>query len=113
MRCKAPVYETVLKVELKDAKKGEGFFVFIDGKDPSPQLLKQLHKTWPELRPGSKVPQGKANRVNLDELKWIDRNSAEVLGGFSNGMDGHGKRYRLTRKNGVWSIESVKTEFLS
>jgi hypothetical protein len=107
------VYEAVLKAELKDAKKGEGFYVFVEGKDPEPELFKRFQKQWPELQPGSKAPKGKANRVALDEVKWIDRNTAEVIGGMSNGMDGHGNRYRLIRKNGAWTIDSIKLEFQS
>jgi hypothetical protein len=64
-----PVYEAVLKVELKEAKNGEGYYLFVDGKDPEPDLLTRLQKHWPQLQPGSKVPEGKATRINVGELR--------------------------------------------
>src|SRR5712692_1709994 len=94
----AAVYEVVLRHELKGANNGAGCYLFIDGKDPAPELLDRLLKQWPELQAGSKRPKGKATSVSLEELKWIDRNTAEVRGGFSNGIDGHHKRYRVIRR---------------
>ena len=105
----APVYEVVIREELKAFPKGAGCYLFIDGKDPAPDFLKQMQKHWPELQPGSKVPKGKAHSVGLQDLKWIDRNTAEVEGGFSNGIDGHYKLYRVVRKDAAWTIESAKT----
>jgi hypothetical protein len=105
-----PVYEAVLKVELKNSKKGEGWSVFIDGKDPEPEMLKRFQKQWPELQPGSKAPKGRADRVSLSELKWIDRSTAELRGGFSNGIDGRGSLYRVVRKKDAWVVESSKVE---
>ena len=107
------VYEAVLKEELKGSKKGEGFYVFIDGVDPEPELLKQFQKQWPELQPGSKKDRGQGIGVSVDGLKWIDRNTADLRGGFSNGKDGRGSRYRVVRKNGAWLVESAKVEVLS
>ena len=100
----------MLKAELKDSKKGAGFFVFIEGKDPEPDLLKRFQKQWPELQPGSKAPKGKANRVAVDGLKFINLNSAEVRGGIGNGMDGSSNRYHLIRKKDEWAIEIVVLE---
>jgi hypothetical protein len=107
------VYEAALGETLKDPSKGEDSFLFIEGKDPAPELLDLLHKKWPKLEPGSKVPAGKANRINLSKLEWIDRDTVELRLGTSNGMDGRGQRLRLTRKNGVWTVASVKTEAIS
>ena len=84
--------------------------MFVDGKEPSPELLKHFQNQFPDLQPGSKVPQGKATRISLEELKWIDRNTAELRGGFSNGMDGRDRRYRLTRKKAEWTVQSVVLE---
>jgi hypothetical protein len=108
-----PVYEAVLKEELKNAKKGEGFYVFVDGKDPAPELLKRLQKQWPELQPGSKAPKGKANCVSVENLKWINRDAAELHGGGSDGIDGRVSLFRVVRKNGAWVVESVKLEAMS
>jgi hypothetical protein len=113
VRDPVPVYEAVLKEELKATKKGEGFYVFVDGKDPAPDLLNKFQKQWPDLQPGSKAPKGKANHVSIDGLKWIDANTAELRGGFSNGMDGRGSRYRVITKNTEWVIESVVLEVQS
>jgi hypothetical protein len=108
-----PVYEAVLKEELKGANKGEGFYVFVDGKDPAPELLKRLQKQWPELQPGSKAPKGKANCIGVDSLKWINRDAAELHGGGSNGFDGRSSLYRVVHKDGAWVVESVKLEAIS
>jgi hypothetical protein len=104
------VYGAVLQEELKGTKKGEGFYVFVDGKDPEPELLQRFQKQWPELQAGSKAPQGKANRVSMHSLKWFNRDTADVLGGSSNGIDGRQSRYRVVRKNGAWVVESARLE---
>lgn len=109
----SPVYEAALGETLKAPSKGEGFFLFVDGKDPAPDLLADLHKKWPKLEVGSKVPAGKADRLNLSKLEWIDRNTVELQSGQSNGMDGHVRRLRLTRSGGVWTVQSSKTEAIS
>lgn len=87
-----PVYEVVLRHELKQAVKGP-IYVSVDFKDPAPELLAKLAKQWPDVRPQSKRPKnlpkaGTFTNVNVEELKWIDANTAELKGGFSNGMDG-------------------------
>jgi hypothetical protein len=107
------VYEAVLKVELKDTVKGEGHFIFVDGKDPEPALLQRFQKQWPALQPGSKVPQGQANRVSIDGLQWIDAGAAELRGGSSNGMDGRVSRYRVVNKAGTWVVEKAVVEAAS
>jgi hypothetical protein len=107
------VYEAVLKVELKDAKQAAGSYVFVDGKDPSPELLQRFQKQWPELRPGSKAVRGKATSVSVGELKWLDDNTAELRGGFSDGRNGRGSRYRVVRKDGAWVVEKAVVEVQS
>ena len=108
------VFEVVLKAELKEAKKGEGHYLFVDGKDPAPEMMKRFNKLWPDLQAGSKVPkEGKAMRISIGELEWIDSNTAEVRGGFSNGMDGRGSKYRVIRSKDGWTIDKVTVEFLS
>ncbi|MBI1832602.1 MAG: hypothetical protein HYR84_14265 [Planctomycetes bacterium] len=108
----APVYDIVFRAELKDAKNGAAHFLSVDYKDPAPELMAKLKKTWPELQPWSKKPAEKAKErsthVAAHDLKWIDRHTAEVQGGFSNGMDGRVNLYRVVNKNGDWVIESVK-----
>ena len=111
-----PIYEVVFRHELKGTKTGAGHYLSVDGKDPSPELMKRLQKDLPELQPLSKRPQdvkARVTGVGVDDLKWIDRDTAELMGGQSNGMDGHGSRFRVVRKRGVWTIDSVKVEFLS
>jgi hypothetical protein len=107
------VFEAVLKTELSGTKKGDGWYVFVDGVDPAPDALVLFQKNWAELQPGSKAPKGKANRVSISELKWIDRDTAELRGGFSNGMDGRGSRYRVVRKKGAWVVENAVVEVQS
>ncbi|MFO0969585.1 MAG: hypothetical protein U0793_28840 [Gemmataceae bacterium] len=110
----AAIYEAVLLEELKGAGKGEAFYVFVDGVDPAPDLLKRLKMRWPDLEPGSKAPvRGKANRVSFHSLKWLTGAVAELAAGVSNGMDGRGSRYRVIRKGDAWHIESAKVEFES
>ena len=108
----APLYETVLREEfkreeLKGAKTGQGVYVFIDGEDPTPELLKAFQKEWPDLQPGSRAPQRKAIRISIDGLRWIDANTAELRGGWSNGKDGRGSRYRIVRRGNAWIVESA------
>jgi hypothetical protein len=100
-----PVYEAVLRHELKEAAHVKDIYVTIDGKDPSPETLKRLQEQCPGAQPGSQAPQGNATHVGVRELKWIDRNTAELRGGFSNGMDGRGSHYHVIKKNGQWVVD--------
>jgi hypothetical protein len=109
----APVYEAVLRDNLKPPSKGEGSYLFVDGKDPAPELLKRLHKHWPELKPGSQVPNGTADRLSLTELKWIDATTAELRCGRSNGKDGVGKIYHLKKKDGEWMVDKAVVDAVS
>lgn len=109
----APIYAAVLKEELKDTKQGEGLYVFVDGKDPSPDFLDRFREQWPELQPGSKAPKGKAKRVSVDSLQWIDSDTAELHGATSNGIDGRSSLYRVVRKGGVWVVDNVKLKAVS
>jgi hypothetical protein len=76
-------------------------------------LLKRLHKHWPELKPGSQVSKGMADRLSLTDLKWIDANNAEVRCGRSNGMDGVGKIYHLKKKDGEWTVDKAVVDAVS
>ncbi|MBM3997802.1 MAG: hypothetical protein FJ303_27210 [Planctomycetes bacterium] len=106
------VYEIVFRAELKEAKDGAAHFLSVDNKDIGPELLAKLKKTWPALQPWSKRPEPKGKdrvvHIGVHDLKWIDRNTAEVRGGFSNGIDGRISGYRIIQRNGAWVIESVK-----
>jgi hypothetical protein len=104
----AAVFEAVIKAELKGTKDGDGYYVFVNGVDPEAELLKKLQKQFRELQPGSKAPQHQGNRVSVSELKWINRNTAELRGGFSNGKDGRGSEYRVGRQNNEWVVISSK-----
>jgi hypothetical protein len=105
----APLYEAVLKHEFPGKGKDEVVFLFIDGKDPAPDLLKRLRQQWPNLQPGSKVPQGQATRIDLGELKTAG-DSAELRVAVSNGIDGRLLRFWLSRKGGTWVVEKTKLE---
>ena len=105
------VYEVILREEIKNHVKGP-IYVSVDFNDPAPELLAKLAKQWPDVLPQSKRPKERQKRgtfinVHVEQLKWIDANTAELKGGFANGMDGRGSRYRVERKNGAWGI--VKT----
>jgi hypothetical protein len=108
----APVYSAVLERELGGAE-GEAAYLFVDGKDPPPELLGRLRERWPELQPGSKAPQGKARRVSVGGLRWIGGDAAEVRGGWSDGTDGAGHLYRVVRRGGAWVVQSRTTDAVS
>ena len=108
----APSYEAVLKHEFPDKNKGGEIFLFIDGKDPAPELLKKLRQQFPKLEAGSKAPQGQATRIDISEVK-TEREAAELRGTVSNGIDGKSQRFWLARKNGTWVVEKTKLEAAS
>lgn len=105
----APIYEAVLKHAFPDKNKDQTIYLFIEGKDPAPEVLKKLSPQWPKLEAGSKVPKGKVVRINISDLK-TGRDSAELRGTVSNGMDGQSHRYWLIRKTGGWAVEKTKLE---
>lgn len=107
------VYEAVLRQEVGEQKQGTDVFLSIDGKDPSKEAFDRFVKKFPALQPASKAPKGKATHVGLSELKWINSNTAEVDGGFSNGMDGRQCTYRVVRKKGVWVVEQTVVKAIS
>jgi hypothetical protein len=108
----APVFSAVLELELEGTE-GEAAYLFVDGKDPPPELLGRLREQWPELQPGSKAPEGKARRVSVGGLRWIGGDAAEVRGGWSDGTDGAGHLYRVVRRGGAWVVRSRTTEAVS
>ena len=109
----AAVYEAVLRHEMQGFKNGEPIYVFIDGHDPTPELVGQLRQQWPTVQAGSAAPKGRALRVSFGELKWTGRNTAELQGTFSNGMDGRSSSYRLAWKNGQWEVERAELKAVS
>lgn len=104
-----PVFDVVLKHEFPAAKKDMSLFVFIDGKDPSPDLLKRIRETWPGSQAGSKVGKDRVDRVDFGNLKWVGREGVELDCTISNGMDGRRKHFKLARKKGVWVVEKAET----
>jgi hypothetical protein len=108
-----PVYEAVLRHELKGAAHVKDIYVTIEGNDPSPETLKRLQEPCPGVQPRSRAPKGNATHMGVRELKWIDRNTAEVRGGFSNGIDGRGSRYQVIKKNGQWVVDKEVVEVIS
>jgi hypothetical protein len=109
----APIYEAILQHELEDQKNGEAVYLFIDGQAPPPELLDRLRQRWPTLQAGPKATKPRARRVALDGLAWIDRDTVEVRGGLSDGVDGRANLYRVVRKNGQWVVEKVELEAIS
>ena len=76
-------------------------------------MLDRFVKKFPAIQPSSKAPQGKSTHVGLSDLKWIDSNTAEVNGGFSNGMDGRHSLYRIVRRQGEWVVEKSEIKAIS
>jgi hypothetical protein len=108
----AAIYEAVLKHELSGQNMDGEIFLFIDGKDPAPELLERLRQQFPKLEAGSKTPQGKATRIDISETK-AKRDSAELRATVSNGIDGRSQRFWLTKTKGTWVVEKTKLEAAS
>jgi hypothetical protein len=112
------IYEAALAHEI-GAGTGAGTYLMIENADPSPALMARLQKRWPDARPSSAKPAQKASdkerlrHISVGELKWIDRDTAEVRAGFSNGMDGQSNRHRLIRMGGKWIVEKSTIEAIS
>ena len=115
------VYEAALAHEIGGGT-GEKTYVMVAGADPSPGMLERIQKRWPNAQASSAKPkehekwepgQERSRHISVGELKWIDRDTAEVQGGFSNGMDGHHSTHRLVRKAGVWIVEKSTTGAIS
>jgi hypothetical protein len=106
------VYEAALRANLPANGDGEGYFVSVDGKDPSEEMLGRLRKQWPALRPVSETPKRGYHVISVGKLEWV-WGGANVRVGSSNGMDGHLEHVRLVWKNGQWEVESRKTEAVS
>ena len=109
----ADVYEALLRENLPGHGDGSGIYVLVDGADPATELLDRLRLQWPALRPASEAPKGKRHIVHVEDLKWLGRGTAEARGGFSNGMDGVIKRFRLIWTGGRWVVEKTTTEVIS
>lgn len=111
------VYEAVLRHQVQRwrvAQRPDAVcYVWIDGKDPSPAFLEQLGGDRPALAAGSQAPKGKGLHLHVEELKWLDDDTAELKGGFSDGKDGSQNRYRVVRRDGHWVVDKDVVEAMS
>src|SRR5262249_20356819 len=104
------VHEAVIRHQLPSVHQVEGpggpaIHVTVLGEDPSPELLRRFEGSRPALLPGSRLEPKKGVLIHIDSVKWIDRTTVEVEGGYnSRGIDGSQHLYRLQRRDGKWVV---------
>ena len=85
-------------------------------------MLERIQKRWPAAKVSSAKSKERekwepgaerSRHGSVGELKWIDRDTAEVQRGYSNGTDGHHRTHRLVRKAGDWVVEKSSTGAIS
>ena len=104
------------------------FFVSINDKDPSDDLIRQLRdipriikklsaseisKSW-RMPVVDKASRQRGIIFSADKIRWLGTDSVEVEGGYHcDGLCGAGIRFRLKRENGKWLVKSSKMEWIS
>jgi hypothetical protein len=103
------------------------FFVSINGKDPSDEFINRFQDIPRSIRKLSSVEHSKTARTPLDKtthltgiifdvekLRWLDRDSAEVNGGYyCGGLCAAGITFTVRRENGKWVVKSSQMNWIS
>lgn len=104
------------------------FFVSIEGKDPSDDVLARFKDIPRVTKKASESEIGEVQRMPVvdkssgergirfwaDKVRWRGKDSADVEGGYHcDGLCGAGIRFRVKRKNGKWVVTSSKMEWIS
>jgi hypothetical protein len=104
------VYEAVFRYQFGHngsglQEKSERYCLSIQDKDPPPAFLDRFRGHKPAVLPGSQFQEGKGVLFRIGSLKWIDDDTAEVLGGYNEGpLSASWNRYRVVRKAGRWAV---------
>jgi hypothetical protein len=93
----------------------KGYFLTINGDDPTLEFLKRFEKHKPPVAAGStfKVLEG-GLKFRIDSLKWIDDDTAELQGGYYEGnLSASTNLYRVARKDGRWIVVEDQQQWVS
>ena len=92
------------------------FFIRLESEDPLPELLGRFAEYTPKVVPGSdaarssrgvshKTLGGKGLIFHIDDITWLDDNTADVDGGYYEaGLSSSGNTYRVERRDGKWVV---------
>ncbi len=104
------------------------FFVSINGKDPSDDLIKRFGDIPRTIKKVSASEISKKQRMavidkatgargiifSADGIRWLDADSVEVEGGYHcDGLCGAGVTFKLRRENGKWVLKSAGMRWIS
>jgi hypothetical protein len=103
------------------------FFISIKGKDPSDEFINRFRDIPRSIRKASSVEPSKSPRTPVDKttyltgiifdaenLRWLDKDSAEVEGGYyCGGLCAAGITFTLQRENGIWVVKSSHMNWIS
>ena len=111
------VYEAVFRYRLQNHPRDVRAYLSVDDRDAPEELLRRLRRDWPNLAPASAEPKEKGLRLYVNNLTWIDDETAEVNAGywFPTKFSGEGYfgDHHLVWKEGRWVVERVTKETMS
>jgi hypothetical protein len=111
------MYEAVYRHHLKKHPADVRAYLSVDGKDPPAELLTRLRREFPNLKPISDEPKEKGLRLQVEDLKWINKDEAEVHAGYwfptKFAGEGYYGDHHLVRQKGRWVVEKVANEVMS
>jgi len=89
-------------------------YLSVNGKDPPAELMKQLRKDWPNLKPVSEEPKEKGLRIYVEDLKWESGTTAVLQAGYwfptKFAGEGYFGDHHVTFEKGKWVVEKVTGE---
>ncbi len=103
------------------------FFVSLNGKDPSDEFINRFRDVPRSIRKVSSAERSKSGRRPLDktthltgivfdaeDLRWLDKDSAEVKGGYyCGGLCASGITFTVRRENGEWVVKTSHMNWIS
>jgi hypothetical protein len=104
-------FEHNVSVAQQNAK---AYFLEIYRNDPSNEFIARFIGNSPLVKKGSEFSLGKGVKFRIDSIKRIDKNMAEVEGGYyEGGKSADANIYTVIREKNGWVVEKVEGLWIS
>jgi len=113
------ICEAVFRYQFKNnasaaQQNASAYFLSIDNRDAPKDLLNRFKGQNPPVKVGSGFSVGKGVKFRINSLKWIDKVTVEVEGGYYEGnVSASGNIYRLLRQDGTWKVIAKQGQWIS
>jgi hypothetical protein len=113
------ICEAVFRYQFKNnasaaQQNASAYFLSIDNRDAPKDLINRFKGQVPPVMVGSGFSVGKGVKFRINSLKWIDKVTVEVEGGYYEGnVSASGNIYRLLRQDGTWKVIAKQGQWIS